>query len=145
MDKIKIKENIISNLLDNKITRSEVVMLFDKYVTDSDFTPQEVIRSEYIEEDKLFGKTPKEIKQYLTELETKFGVGTVEQHWSGYEDNYFVYEYKGVEGDDEIEERLYLYIKKEADKYLVAKSKREEKIKRINELEKELAKLKKDC
>ena len=75
-------------------------MLFNCYVVEEDFIPRVEYKTEYLDEDKLFGQTPSFISKYLSEFEQKFGKGTVEQRWSGYEDNYFVYQYKGVEDDD---------------------------------------------
>lgn len=148
MDKNSIKRNVIDNIFSDYkydgLTRAEADMLFNCHVAEDDFTPREEYKTEYLDEDKLFGQTPSFISKYLSEFEQKFGKGTVEQCWPGYEDNYFVYQYKGVEDDNVIEDRLYEHVSKEVDKYLKEKEKKLAKEKRIKELEKELAKLKKE-
>ncbi len=148
MDKNSIKRNIIDRIFRcyeyDSLTRAEADMLFNWYVTEEDFTPREEYKTVYLDEEKLFGQTPSFISKYLSEYEQKFGKGTVEQRWSGYEDNYFVYQYKGVEDDDTVENRIYDHVNKEADKYVMEKERKEAKKKRIKELEKELAKLKRN-
>ena len=148
MDKNTIKRNVIDNIFRcyeyDGLTRAEADMLFNCHVVEEDFTPREEYKTVDLDEDKLFGQTPSFISKYLSEYEQKFGEGTVEQRWSGYEDNYFVYQYKGVEDDNVIEGRLYEHVSKEVDKYLKEKEKKLAKEKRIKELEKELAKLKKE-
>jgi len=148
MDKNSIKRNVIDNIFSyyeyDGLTRAEADMLFNRHVVEEDFTPREEYKTVDLDEDKLFGQTPSFISKYLSEYEQKFGEGTVEQRWSGYEDNYFVYQYKGVEDDNVIEGRLYEHVSKEVDKYLKEKEKKLAKEKRIKELEKELAKLKKE-
>lgn len=147
MDKNNIKRNVIDNIFRcyeyDGLTKAEADMLFNCHVVEEDFTPREEYKTEYLDEDKLFGQTPSFISKYLSEFEQKFGKGTVEQRWSGYEDNYFVYQYKGVEDEDVIEERLCEHVRKEVEKYLKEKEKKLAKEKRIKELEKELAELKK--
>lgn len=147
MDKNSIKRNVIDSIFRHYeydgLTRAEADMLFNRHVVEEDFTPREEYKTEYLDEEKLFGQTLSSISKYLSEFEQKFGKGTVEQRWSGYEDNYFVYQYKGVEDDDVIEKRLYEHVSKEVEKYLKEKEKKLAKEKRIKELEKELAELKK--
>ena len=148
MNKNSIKRNVIDNIFRcyeyDGITKAEVDMLFNCNVVEEDFTPREEYKTEYLDKDKIFGQTPSFISKYLSEFEQKFGKGTVEQRWFGYEDNYFVYQYKGVEDDDEIEGRLGEHVRKGVVMYLKEKEKKLAKEKRIEELEKELAKLRKE-
>lgn len=148
MNKTDIKKNVINNIYAyyhyDGLTKTEADMLFNRYVVDEDFIPKVENKTEPLDEDKLFGQTPAFIYQYLSEFDRNFGVGIVEQHWSGYEDNYFVYKYKGLEDDSAIENRIYEHLDKEVKKYLHQKEKKVAKEKRIKELENELAELKKN-
>lgn len=145
MDKNKIRKNVVEYLSeDYQIPKFDVDKIFCYYISDEDFTPREEYKTEYLDEDKLFGQTPSFISKYLSEFEQKFGKGTVEQRWSGYEDNYFVYQYKGVEDDETVENRIYKKVQKEVVKYIRVEEQKLAKEKKIKELEKELTKLKRD-
>lgn len=145
MDKNKIRKNVVEYLSeDYQMPKSDVDKIFCYYISDEDFIPKEEYKSADIDEDKLFGQTPSFISSYLAKFEKKFGEGTVEQRWAGYESNYFVYQYKGVEDDETVENRIYKKVQKEVVKYIKVEEQKLAKENKIKELEKELAKLKRD-
>lgn len=145
-NKIKnVKNGIIESvhyIYGHLYNKQQLAVMFDQCVKDEDFAPKEIKVEESLDVCELFGKTPEELCAYFKQLEKQFGVGTFEQKWSGYEDNYFVYEHKGFEDDDSIENRIYKIVIKYVDDKALLREKELAKEKRIKELEAELAKLK---
>lgn len=145
MNRNKIKNAVIESVhyvYEHFYNKQQLTVMFDQCVKDEDFIPKEIKVEEGLDGHELFGKTPEELCVYFKQLEKRFGVGTFEQKWSGYEDNYFVYEHKGVEDDDSVENRIYKIVIKYVDNKVELREKELAEEKRIKELEAELAKLK---
>lgn len=145
MNRNKIKNAVIESayyIYGHIYNKKQLAVMFDQCIKDEDFMPKEIKVKEDLDERKLFGKTPEELCAYFKQLEKQFGVGTFEQKWSGYGDNYFVYEHKGFEDDDSIENRIYKMVIKYVDNEVEFREKELAKEKRIKELEAELTKLK---
>lgn len=124
------------------ITREIVVSVMEKTLSDDDYNAKSIRKQIEISHDMLFGKSIEDVCTYLKSLEAKYGKGTVEEIWSGYEENYFVYEYDSIEDKDEIYSRLskvmYEAILKEKDRLKAEKA----RLVTIARLESELATLK---
>ena len=97
--------------------------------------------SDCLDEDKLFADTIDETLAYINSLK-KEGWTSIEQKWSGYEDNYFVACKTVLEDDDDYAKRIGRDILNE--KVRIEVSRREEvdaKRKKIEALEDEIKKL----
>ena len=102
---------------------------------------KEVVRHEVtIDKDRIFGDIESAINT-LTELKKK-GYDCFEEKWSGYEDNYLVASISESETDDEYFRRVAEKVDEVYSKEKEEKAKQDHKQKRIQQLEKELAKLK---
>ena len=116
------------------ITRDIVTSVIDRTLSDDDYNAKSIKKEIDISRDMLFGKTVADVCTYLKSLEAKYGKGTIEEKWSSYEENYFVYEYDSVEDKDELYSRLsriaYEAILEEKDR-MKAKEERFDKIARI--------------
>lgn len=99
-----------------------------------------VQRTFEIERDKLFGVIDN-VVPFLMSLKEK-GYVSIEERWSGYENNYFVAVKNGIENDEEYCERLAKMVNTVSKQIEEREKKKGEKEKRIKELEFELRKLK---
>lgn len=147
--KDKIRKELIDSIVDwyedDGITKEIAAKLIDKLFKDNDYLPKETNREFDIEKEDLFGKSIKETCEYLKSLENKFGKGTLEEKWSGYEDNYFVYEYFSLENEEDIFNRLYNKAKEEAKHEAYKIEEDRKKKEKIKALEKELSELRRSC
>ena len=142
-----IRKELISDMFETYeylgITRDTVTSVIDRTLSDDDYNAKSIRKENDISSDMLFGKSVADVCTYLKSLETKYGKGTLEEKWSGYEDNYFVYEYDSVEDKDEIYSRLREVVEeavlREKDRMKAEK----ERLDKIARLERELATLKK--
>jgi len=143
-----IRKELISDMFETYkyfgITRDIVTSVIDRTLSDEDYNAKNVKKQIEISNDMLFGKSITDVCTYLKSLEEKYGKGTVEEIWSSYEENYFVYEYDSIEDKDELYSRLsrvvYEAILEEKDR-MEAEQKRLDRMARI---ESELATLKEE-
>lgn len=108
---------------------------------------EEVIRmktehTDFINEEDLFCGIDKAIA-YLTSLKEK-GYTSIEQRWSGYEDNYFIAIKISDESDIEYYKRLADAVKPYIKKFLKEDDEKKARKERIKQLQKELQQLKKE-
>ena len=98
--------------------------------------------SDCLDKDKLFANTIDETLAYINSLKSK-GWTSIQEKWSGYEDNYFVACKTVLEDDDDYAKRIGREILNEEVKKEVRRREQDKaKQKKIAELEKELKKLK---
>lgn len=141
-----IRKELISDMFEtyeySGITRDTVASVIDRTLSDDDYNAKNIRKEIDISRDMLFGKSVADVCTYLKSLEAKYGKGTLEEKWSGYEENYFVYEYDSVEDKDELYSRLsriaYVAVLKET--YIIRAEKG--RLAKIARLEKELETLK---
>jgi hypothetical protein len=97
-------------------------------------TEKKMIEKEVnIARDNLFGKPINSAINYLIELQSKYGAdATLEEGWTGYEDNYFYVYYEEPESDYEYEQR----VQKELERLRIKKEK--EELKKLNARQKKL-------
>lgn len=141
-----IRKELIGDMLSYGylgITRDIVVSVIDRTLSDDDYNARSIRKEIDISRDMLFGKTVADVCTYLKSLEAKYGKGTLEEKWSGYEDNYFVYEYDSVEDKDEIYSRLREVVKEAVLREKEIMKAEKERLDKIARLERELATLKK--
>lgn len=112
----KIKEELINNLKERYhdhifFNISDIKRIVDK-IPESDFTPISIEKDIDADEDKLFDKNVSDVINYLS-LYKDYKLC---QRWNGYEDNYFVFSKKVVETENDIFNRLFMYVN---DNYLL--------------------------
>ena len=127
---------------DNLVTKNDIIKIIDDNIKEEDYHPIIIDGSVTIDKENIFGKSAKEIYDYLSSLEKEFGEGYFDEGWSGYEDNYLEYCYKRLENQDEVTYRLREKIEDKIKDFENKKEKEAKKAKEIAELEKRLAELK---
>jgi len=142
-----IRKELIDDMFetyeDFGITKEIAASVIDKTLSDDDYKAKSIKKEADISRDMLFGKSVADTCTYLKSLEAKYGKGTVEEKWSGYEDNYFVYEYDSIEDKDDIYLRLRKVVKGAVVRKKEIMKDEKDRLDKIARLESELAILKK--
>lgn len=106
------------------ISRADVVKIVED-IPSSEYSPQLVEKEISADEERLFGENVSDVIDYLSSYKDC----ELRQEWSGYEDNYFVFVKKVIETDDEIIDRLHIYVGEEI-KSLLRKRDEQESLKK---------------
>jgi len=104
------------------LTKKEIVKLIDSTLDDGDFESKEITKKEVVSKDKIFGHTMTEIVEFLSNMETKYGVGCLEEERYSYEDYDLIYKYSTKETVDDIITRLMEKMTVVCEKYLNVKN-----------------------
>ena len=141
-----IRKELINDMFetyeDFGITRDTAASVIDRTLSDDDYNAKSIRKEIDISRGMLFGKTVADVCTYLESLEAKYGKGMLEEKWSDYEDNYFVYEYDSIEDKDELYSRLRDIVNKAILKEKDRRKAEKERLDKIARLERELAILK---
>lgn len=86
------------------ISRADVVKIVED-IPFSEYNPRLVEKEICADEERLFGNVSDVIDYLSAYKDCK-----LRQEWSGYEDNYFVFDKKVIETDEEIIDRLHTYV-----------------------------------
>ena len=145
----RIRKNILERLEDwfcyddEMIVKEELVSILDTTISDKDYVAIVVEKAtDIIDKDNIFGKSAKEIYDFLLGLENTYGKGYLNEGWSGYESNYLEYCYKAEETEEEVTDRLYEVVKEKVEEYSKNKEEKIKRDKEIADLELKLAALK---
>ena len=113
MDIVDIKNEVLNRIKATKkykkIPKKEIINWINE-IDISEFKPHLVTeKKELVDKERLFGRKVSEIIDFLSEYKDYI----LEERWSGYEDNYFVFVNNRSETADEIIKRIYSEVNSE--------------------------------
>lgn len=133
MDIAKIKQEIFNKIKFNHINipNKDIFKIIDD-IPQNNFKPliiTEIIKE--VDKDDLFDKKVSEIITFLSQYKDY----TLEERWSGYEENYFTLTQERQENLDEIVNRIYNDIQSDCQEYVTKQEELKKIEKQISELQ----------